>query len=453
MRSFGKLLGSVIVLWIGLISSVSGAEPAVNPAFGEETAAQSQSRLAWWRDAKFGLFIHWGPVSLTGKELSWSRKGPRPSDHKGVEEIPQEEYDALYKRFNPTEFDAREWVQIAKAAGMKYMVFTTKHHDGFSNFHTQYSGHSIANSPFKRDVVKELADACHLAGMRLGVYYSTRDWYHPDYLQGDNSKYNDFFHGQIRELLTNYGKVDILWFDHVGGNWKDWKFQELYGMIHRLQPEIVINNRGAAFVHRPADNPTPEIARLVRGDFDTPEQTLGRFNTQRSWESCITLVGGQWSYKPGGKMYTLSECIGILVQCVTGDGNLLLNVGPMPSGQIEPRQVERLREIGRWLGQYGESIYGTRGGPWPNGAWGGSTRKGNTVYLHVLRWDAAPVKLPPLKEKIVRHRLLTGGQAQVEQTEQGVTVSVPAADRHPIDTILALELEAPPALTVFSPRG
>lgn len=407
----------------------------------KETPEQRDRRMAWWRDARFGMFLHWGPVSITGKELSWSRQGPRPGDQMANEEIPTAEYDSLYKRFNPTEFNADEWVKIAKDAGMKYLVFTAKHHDGFSNFHTKLTDYNIANSPFKRDIVKELADACHKGGLKFGIYYSTRDWYHPDYLKGDNSKYNEFYHGQVRELLTNYGKVDVMWFDHVGGNWGDYRFEELFSMIKQLQPEIVINNRAAAFFFPTKDQPTPELARLVSADFDTPEQQLGRFNTSRPWESCITLVGGQWSYKPDGKMYNLPECIRMLVQCVTGDGNLLLNIGPMPTGQIEPRQVDRLREMGDWLKKYGESVYGTRGGPLTSGDWGGATQKGNTVYLHIMKWDNGQVKLPAIPQKIVRSSVLTGGTATISQSDQGLLVSMPAIEQNDIDTIIKLELE------------
>jgi alpha-L-fucosidase len=427
------------------------AAPAPTPPTAPAPAAATPEQMQWWRDARFGMFIHWGPVSLTGKELSWSRQGPRPSDHPNLQEIPTAEYDSLYKRFNPTEFNADRWVEIAKAAGMKYMVFTCKHHDGFSNFHTRLSDYNIANSPFKRDIVKELADACHKAGIRFGVYYSTRDWYHPDYLQGDNAKYDEFYRGQVRELLSNYGRVDVMWFDHVGGKWADYNFPALFSMIRGLQPDILINNRAAAFVHRPPDQPAPEVAAMVRGDFDTPEQKVGRYSPGRAWESCMTLVGGQWSWKPDGKMYTFPECINILVQCATGDGNLLLNIGPMPTGEIEPRQVERLKEIGRWLEKFGESIYGTRGGPGPNGPWGGCTFKGNTVYVHVLQQTDDAIKIPALPGKITKVTVLAGGEAKIDQTAEGVTISLPASHRDATDTIIKLDLDSP--VPVPQPRS
>ena len=178
-------------------------------------------KMDWWLDAKFGMFIHWGPSSVAGVEIGWARE-THPFDHPGKGElVPDAVYDALYKEFNPVEFDADALVRTAKEAGMKYIVFTAKHHDGFSNWPTKLSDYNIANTPFKRDICKELADAVHRHGLKLGWYYSTRDWSHPDYLVGDNSKYNDFYHGQIRELLSNYGEVSVMWFDHVAGDWSD----------------------------------------------------------------------------------------------------------------------------------------------------------------------------------------------------------------------------------------
>ena len=211
-------------------------------------SASDENKMDWWQDAKFGLFIHWGPSSVAGVEISWARQ-THPFDWPGeLNVVPDEEYDALYKQFNPVNFDADALVRTAKEAGMKYLVFTAKHHDGFAMWPTKLSDYNISNTPFKRDICKELAEACRKHGLKLGWYYSTRDWYHPDYLVGDNSKYNDFYHGQIRELLTEYGPVDMLWFDHVAGSWNDYRFEELFEMINELQPNIIINDRAAKFI-------------------------------------------------------------------------------------------------------------------------------------------------------------------------------------------------------------
>jgi len=388
--------------------------------------------MAWWKEARFGLFIHWGPVSLKGTEIGWSRGGERRGTG-GKGEIPVEVYDNLYKEFNPVEFDAQEWVSMAQGAGMKYLVFTSKHHDGFSMFDSKLTEYKITNSPFKRDVVGELAQACHEAGLKLGFYYSPPDWRHPDYRTERHAKYIEYLHGQIRELCTNYGKLDILWFDGLGGKAEDWDSENLFKMIRELQPGIIINNRAG-----------------LPGDHDTPEQTIGRFQRDRAWESCITICQ-QWAWKPNDKMKSLKECIDTLVRCAGGDGNLLFNVGPMPTGEIEPRQVERLKEMGAWLKQYGETIYGTRGGPYRPGDWGACTCKGNVAYLHVLNWPEDTITLPPLPRKVVSSAVLTGGAAEVKQTEEGIAVSVTPEHRQELDTIVALTLDGS-AVDIEPPR-
>ena len=377
-----------------------------------------------WREMKFGLFIHWGPVSLKGTEIGWSRGGERRG-RSGTGSIPAEEYDNLYKQFNPVKFNADEWIQVARDAGMKYLVFTSKHHDGFSMFDSKLTDYKITNSPFKRDVVKELADACHKAGLKLGFYYSPVDWYHPDYRTENHSRYIEFLHGQIRELCTNYGRLDILWFDGLGGSAKDWDSENLFRMIRRFQPHIIINNRAGL----PADH-------------DTPEQRIGKFQTDRPWETCMTICR-QWAWKPNDQMKSLKQCIQTLVWVVGGDGNLLFNVGPMPDGRIEPRQVERLKEMGDWLKKYGHTIYGTRGGPFKNGTWGASTYKDDTIYVHVLNWPADTLTLPPIPKKIIASSVLTGGTITVKQTTEAIEISVLQAHRRELDTIIELKLDGP----------
>ena len=384
--------------------------------------AASPEDMQWWREARFGLFIHWGPVSLKGTEISWSRAGERRGTG-GTGKIPVDVYDTLYMQFNPVKFNADEWVRIAKSAGMKYLVFTTKHHDGFSMFDSRLNDYKITNTPFRRDVVKELADACHRAGLRLGFYYSPPDWHHPDYRTENHARYIAYLHGQLRELCTNYGRVDIIWFDGLGGSARDWDAENLFRMIRSHQPHVLINNRAG-----------------LPGDFDTPEQTIGAFNTERSWESCITICR-QWAWKPNDELKSLRECIHTLVRTAGGDGNLLLNVGPMPTGEIEPRQVARLKEIGAWLKKYGETVYGTRGGPFYPGDWGVSTTRGNTVYLHVLSWSGDIFRLPLIPEKILSAKVLTGGKATVNQTARGIEISVSPEQRNDIDTIIALTMD------------
>ncbi|MHB8972182.1 MAG: alpha-L-fucosidase [Pirellulaceae bacterium] len=269
------------------------------------------------------------------------------------------------------------------------------------------------------------------------------------YLVGDNRKYDDFYMGQVRELLSNYGRVDLLWFDHVAGNWGDYRLQNLFDMIYRLQPGILVNNRAAAFIRPTADQPTPELRRLVGGDFDTPEQRIGAFQNDRPWESCVTMTeckdGGGWSYRPDGRTRGFEECLRMLVNCAAGDGNLLLNVGPLPSGEIAADQQEALRQMGRWLAHYGESIRGTRGGPLRNGDWGGATFRDKTIYLHVFRWNGDTLRLPPLKAKILSVTALTGGDAKFEQAADHVSITLPVEKQDKTDTLVKLELDAPAA--------
>jgi len=427
----------------------SGQKPWVNGKVGtpESVAVPGNQdvRMQWWRDAKFGLFLHWGPASVNGTEISWSRAG-HPFDHPSDSAVvPPAVYDNLYKQFNPVKFDAEAWMRMAKDAGMKYVVFITKHHDGFSMWPTELRpDYSIMAGPFKRDLCKEIADAAHKEGLKLGWYYSTRDWTHPDYLVGDNSKYDAFYRGQVKELLSNYGRVDVMWFDHVAGNWADYKFKELFDMVNQLQPGILVNDRAARFIRPTKDQPGPGLVPMVNGDFDTPEQKVGKFQYGRAWESCITMTeckdGGGWSYRPDGRTRTWEECVRMLVQTVTGDGNLLLNVGPMPTGEIDPKQVEALHQMGEWIRKYGETIYGTRGGPIPNGEWGGCTTKGNKVWVHVLQWPDETLRLGPLAAKVQSSRVLTGGEAKVEQGSDHLAIVMPAAQRDPLDTIIELTL-------------
>jgi len=425
-----------VVVGIGLLGTMSTptfAEAAKKMGFLQASAED----MRWWRKARFGLFVHWGPVSLKGTEIGWSRGGERRGRKDRGSQIPVEVYDNLYKRFNPTKFDAAQWASMAKAAGMKYLVFTSKHHDGFSMFDSKLTDYKITNSPFKRDIVGELASAFRKARLRVGYYYSPPDWYHPDYRTKSHDQYIKFLHGQLRELCTNYGKIDIIWFDGLGGKPADWDAVNLVRMIRRLQPGVIINNRSG-----------------LPCDHDTPEQRVGTFQNKRAWESCITICH-QWAWKPNDTLKSLKQCIHTLANCAGGDGNLLLNVGPMPTGEIELRQVARLKEIGRWLGQYGQSIYATRGGPFKPWRGGASTHKDNKIYVHVFDWPDDGLVLPPIEKKIVSSSLMIGPGAtglrsvkgiegvKVTQTSDGIQIAVPPSHRQEIDTIVVLELDGP----------
>ncbi len=344
---------SVMAVLIGTSLCVTAV--AGEPATPTEDSGAPPEAIAKWREMRFGLFVHWGPVSLTGREIGWSRGGERRGHRTGHgTETPVEIYDNLYKEFNPVKFDADEWVAVAKEAGMRYLVFTTKHHDGFCNFDSKLTDYKITSpeSPYGKDIAGQLADACHAADFPLGWYYSPPDWHDANYRNGDrHAEYVKYMHGQIEELLTNYGKVDILWFDGLGGTEQDWDAGRLLPVIRRLQPGIIINNRCGL----PADH-------------DTPEQRVGGFMRDRPWETCMTICR-QWAWKPDDTMKSRKQCIQTLLGVVGGDGNLLFNVGPMPDGRIEERRWSgsrdgpvagslrrrRLRDTGRTLqaGQMG----------------------------------------------------------------------------------------------------
>jgi alpha-L-fucosidase len=406
----------VIVMTSLGATALAADKPAWEPAKPEA--------IKRWQDMRFGMFIHWGPVSLKGTEIGWSRGA----------QVPIAEYDNLYKKFNPTKFDADHWVAIAKAAGMKYIVLTTKHHDGFCLWDTKLTDYNIMSTPFHHDVVKELAAACKKQGIAFGTYYSVCDWRNPDFPltspggskqrpKSDIDAYNRYLLGQIEELVTNYGPLVTIWNDMP--QYFKGRGAKTINMVRKLQPDILVNDRTGD-----------------GGDYDTPEQRVGNFQMNHPWETCMTICR-QWAWKPGDEMKSLKQCLRTLVYCAGGDGNLLLNVGPMPNGEIEVRQIERLKEIGAWMKNYGETIYGTRGGPYMPTSALASTRKGNTVYVHVFVWDNDTIALPALPAKIVKSWAVTGGDAKVAQTDAGVEISVPKSHRQSIDTIIALELDKP----------
>ncbi len=403
---------------VAALSAVA-AEPLAAPIPAPANAAQ----LEEWRAMRFGMFIHWGPVSLKGTEIGWSRGA----------QIPIAEYDKLYTKFNPTNFDADAWVKTAKEAGMKYLVFTSKHHDGFCMWDTKQTDFNIMHSPFARDVLKELATACRRQGIAFSTYHSVCDWHHPDFPRtspggrvrretSNLDRYEQYLRAEVKELITGYGPLQVMWFD-VPQEFDQKRGLALEQWTRSLQPDIIINNRSGA-----------------RGDYDTPEQRVGKYQDQRPWETCMTICH-QWAWKPDDAMKSLAQCLQTLVLCAGGDGNLLFNVGPMPDGRIEPRQVERLREMGAWLATHGESIYGTRGGPWKPTRNVASTRRGNTIYLHVLHWNGDNVELPDFGRNITGATVLGGGQATVQRQDGKLLINVPAANRQAIDTIVKLDLD------------
>ncbi len=393
----------------------------------------NQQLLKEFQDMKFGMFVHWGPVSLKGTEIGWSRG----------REVPNEEYDNLFKKFNPTQFNADEWIKTLKDAGMKYFVITTRHHDGFSIWPTKYSEYNISQTPFKRDVLMEMKKACDKYGIMFGTYYSICDWKHPDYPlgspggstkkeTGNMKKFVPFIKGQTKELIEKYD-TKILWFD---GEWEEPWTHEMglgfYDYLKGLNENILINNR-VDKGRKGMEGIT--ISNEFAGDFATPEQRVGTYNIDAPWESCITICK-QWAWKPNDEMKSLEECLFTLVKTVGGGGNLLFNVGPMPDGRIEPRQVERLKEMGNWLKNNGEAIYGTKGGPYKPNDWLASTRKGNTIYLHLLNYKKNKVQIPfPDNVKIESCKILKGKKLEFKKYEEMIQIELPKKQKELITVI------------------
>jgi alpha-L-fucosidase len=416
-----KLWRTIAALFImAALSACSGKETA-KPVFPENHS----ENLEWWKDARFGMFIHWGPVSLKGTEIGWSRGS----------EIPVSEYDSLYLSFNPVKFNADEWVTIAREAGMKYIVFTSKHHDGFCNWDTRYNDYNIMHTPFRRDVVKELAEACRKQGIALGIYHSTCDWRHPDFpltspggsVKRETSnidRYTEYLKNQSVEIIEKYGPLLVMWYD-VPQCFDSVRGQGVIDRIREVQPGILVNNRTGA-----------------PGDFGTPEQHIGKFQNTRPWETCMT-IAEQWAWKPNDNVKSLEQCLHGLIRSAGGDGNFLFNVGPKPDGEIEPLQAERLKEMGQWLQKYGYTIYETRGGPYKPTDQIVSTRKDNRIFLHVLHCDTDKTKisLPDTGLKIRLARLVDDGEVRLISTETGYTITFSTTEPNPIDTVIELETE------------
>ncbi len=404
-------------------------------AIAETGPAPTSARMAWWRDARFGLFIHWGPVSLTGQEISWSRANSNTNcPNNGP--IPAEVYDHLYERFDPTNFDANQWVHIAKDAGMKYLVLTAKHGDGFLLWDSKVDGYNIMATPFHRDVCAELAAAAHRQHEPLGWYFSPMDWRDPDCRSAHNDRFVKKIQAELRELLSNYGPIPVLWFDSDGRPTL-WDPPGTYALVRQLQPHILIDNRLQMATY---DQWLHQGRLEPNEDFYTPEQRIGAYDDQTPWETCMTL-GTQWAWKPGDQLKSAADVLHVLAQCAGGDGNLLLDVGPMPDGRIEPRQVEILRKIGAWLDKNGQSIYGTRGGPWKPSKTLASTRQGRVIYIHALRLTEDTLELPDIARPIKTASILGGGKVKFAQRDGQLVLTIPHAAQDPSDTVIELKLD------------
>jgi len=437
MRGKAVTIGFIIAVMSWWSAPASAADESYSPT-PENLAARE-----WFQNAKFGLFVHWGVYSVLA-DGEWVMQ---------IKGIPISAYERLPQMFNPTKFDAEQWVSMVKKAGMRYITITSKHHDGFAMFDSQVSDYDIVDrTPYQRDVLKLLADECHRQGIKLFFYYSQLDWHNPDYYPlgqtghqagrpdgGEWTRYLDYMDAQLSELLTGYGDVAGIWFD---GYWDkrdaDWRLSQTYGLIHRLQPQALVGAN-----HHGATLPGEDFQMFEK---DLPGQNKAGFSADAEisrlpLETCET-INGSWGFNLLDRnLKSQAQLIRLLVQAAGYNANLLLNVGPMANGEIPEEQVERLLAMGQWLDTYGESIYGTRGGPVTPRPWGVTTHKGNRVYVHVLNWQDGALLVPPL-EGMVAAATMMSDQSKIDfaQSEDGVLLHLPAQAPDEVDRVVVLEM-------------
>lgn len=382
-------------------------------------------RLAWFRDARFGMFIHWGLYSQIGRH-EWVMNRER---------IPVAEYEKYARTWQPKPNAARDWARLAKQAGMRYMVMTTKHHEGFCLFNSALTDYNSVKRGPRRDLVAEYVEAARAEGLRVGFYYSMMDWHHPD---GANCKHDEsarrrfvnYIHGQVRELCTNYGKVDIMWYDVSWPlNAETWESAKLNAMVRELQPDIIINDRSQL----------PE-------DFGTPEQHITPAKGGRAWEACMTF-NESWGYTPIDTNYKNAwQVVSMLRTVAAGGGNLLLNIGPTPNGDVPPICRRELVKVGKWLSEYGASIY-EASDPMEQ-EWmitGASTRKGDVVYYHCNRWAGEELAIGGLVNKVKGVKLMNGPKVRFTQKRDRLVIrGLPAQAPNPLDTVIEIKVDGVP---------
>jgi alpha-L-fucosidase len=404
----------------------AGAAAAAKPAFANPAGgdADREQRMKWWHEARFGMFIHWGLYSQLGRH-EWVMEN---------EGIPVAEYEQLAKQFKPKPNAARDWARLAKQAGQGYMVMTTKHHEGFCHFDSKLTNYCAPKQGPGRDLVKEYVEAARAEGMRVGFYYSLMDWHHPDGArcatdEAARRRFVDYIHGQIHELLSNYGKIDVLWYDV---SWPldaaGWESEKMNAMVFQLQPEIIVNNRNK-----------------LDGDFSTPEQTITADN-KHAWESCMTM-NDSWGYQRADDDWKSPKTVvRNLVTCAHDTGNYLLNIGPKADGSIPEESVGILSKVGGWMQRNGPTIYQSEKCQPRRSNFAGFSRKGNTLYMHVHFWPGSTVALGGLRNKVQSAKLIASGKdVKFEQDDFRVRfVGLPEkAPDDPVTTI-AIECDGEP---------
>ncbi len=435
-----------------------------------ESAQERDARMSWWREARFGMFVHWGLYS--GLAGTW--KDQKVGDQGGMEWIQQRvqadtwEYaHEAVPHFRPTKDFATQWAKLARQAGCRYVVFTTKHHDGF-NLHDSSVTTYDAKDLFGRDLCKEITDACKAEGLKVGFYHSVIDWHHPQYdyesagllphpLKGKPSPngprnhklYVDYLHRQAEELMSNYGTVDIIWWDYskTGAEGPFWRADELMAMVRKHQPNIISNNRlyHITSIEESAHSDRLKAWKPEQGDFTTPEQRIPDTGVPGvDWEVCMTM-NTTWGYSQHDHAWKSDEAlIRNLVDIVSKGGNYLLNIGPKGDGRVPEESLKSMAAIGRWMDVNGESIYGTDASPFAKPTWGTYTRKAGKIYAHVFQWPADRKLTFPAKElRVTRAYLLADRQQnlKIDRSEDGVIIHLPDKAPDNIASVIAIEHE------------
>ncbi len=438
---------SIILLAISLIITIFSCKPKPQTDYTKESNESYEARMKWWHDARFGMFIHWGVYSVPAGKYNGE-------EIKGIGEwimstakIPVAEYEKFGKEFNPVKFDPAEWVKIAKNAGMKYIVITSKHHDGFSMWNSKVSKYNIVKfSPYGKDVLKMLADECAKQGITLCFYHSIMDWHQPDANEKNWSKYREnYLKPQLKELLTGYGKPGVLWFD---GEWiKEWtedQGKDLYNYVRNLQPEIIINNRVGK--GRQGMQGMSKDTSFV-GDFGTPEQEILSTNSTMAWESCMTM-NDTWGFKTSDTNWKSSETlIKDLVDIVSKGGNFLLNVGPTSEGLIPAPSVERLKEMGEWIKVNGETIYGVK--QLRKYKEGDNLRytvssDGKTINAFIMSWPGKQLNIKQIKPKDGSKIRMIGSDSDLNwkyDEKNGLTIDLIDQTKLPCKYVWVLKIE------------